>query len=166
MNKVNICFVVLHYNTIEDTERFIVSVFENIDVDSFQIVIVDNASPNRSGEILKEKYRENDKVSVILNSTNKGFARGNNTGIKYAEKNFDPDFIVMTNSDTYLIQKDFYYQIQKEYEAILLILFLLYTGVLAAHRKGESLLLLLQAVFHQWHQLLFPFHITHLYFPY
>ena len=116
MNKVNICFVVLHYNTIEDTERFIVSVFENIDVDSFQIVIVDNASPNRSGEILKEKYRENDKVSVILNSTNKGFARGNNTGIKYAEKNFDPDFIVMTNSDTYLIQKDFYYQIQKEYD--------------------------------------------------
>ncbi len=116
MNKVNICFVVLHYNTIEDTERFIVSVFENIDIDSFQIVIVDNASPNRSGEILKEKYRENEKVSVILNSTNKGFARGNNTGIKYAEKNFDPDFIVMTNSDTYLIQKDFYYQIQKEYD--------------------------------------------------
>lgn len=115
MNKVNICFVVLHYNTIEDTEYFINSVFEKIDIENFQIVIVDNASPNRSGEFIKEKYKDNRKISVILNSTNEGFARGNNAGIRYAEENFDPDFIVMTNSDTYLIQQDFYFQIQKEY---------------------------------------------------
>lgn len=116
MNKVNICFVVLHYNTSEDTEHFIASVFKNIDTENFQIVIVDNASPNKSGKIIKEKYKENEKVHVILNNSNEGFARGNNAGIVYAEKNFNPDFIVMTNSDTYLIQKDFYFQIQKEYD--------------------------------------------------
>ncbi len=116
MKKVNICFVVLHYNTTEDTERFISSVSENIDIENYHIVIVDNASPNGSGKIIKEKYKSNDRITVLLNHENAGFARGNNLGITYAEKNCDPDFIVMTNSDTYLIQKDFYSQIKQEYE--------------------------------------------------
>lgn len=116
MKNVKICFVVLHYNTINDTEHFMTSVFENIDVENFQIVIVDNASPNGTGKLLKEKYKNDRRIHVLLNSTNRGFAKGNNAGIAYAEKNFDPDFIVMTNSDTYLIQKDFCQQIQKEYD--------------------------------------------------
>lgn len=116
MKKVSICFVVLHYNSIEDTERFIASVFENIDTENFQIIIVDNASPNRSGEVIRRKYKEHNNVSILLNSTNEGFARGNNAGITYAEEHFDPDFLVMANSDTYLIQKDFYSQIRKEYD--------------------------------------------------
>lgn len=117
MNKVSLCFVVLHYNTVEDTERFITSVFDNIDTESYQIVIVDNASPNGSGKIIKGRYKDSSKINVLLNDVNLGFAKGNNVGIAYAEKNFDPDFIVMTNSDTYLVQKDFYFQIKKEYEA-------------------------------------------------
>lgn len=116
MNKVNICFVVLHYNTTEDTERFITSVLENIDIENYHIVIVDNASPNGSGKRIKEKYKLNDKISILLNSENAGFAKGNNLGIAYAERNFNPDFVVMTNSDTYLVQKDFYWQIKQEYE--------------------------------------------------
>lgn len=116
MQEVNICFVVLHYNTTDDTERFITSVFENIDIENYHIVIVDNASPNGSGKLIKEKYKSNNKISVILNHENAGFARGNNLGIAFAEKNYNPKFIVMTNSDTYLIQKDFYFQIEQEYE--------------------------------------------------
>ena len=116
MNKVSLCFVVLHYNTVDDTERFITSVFDNIDTESYQIVIVDNASPNGSGKTIKRRYKDSSKISVLLNDANLGFAKGNNVGIAYAEKNFNPDFIVMTNSDTYLVQKDFYSQIRKEYE--------------------------------------------------
>lgn len=116
MDKIDICFVVLHYNTEEDTDRFIASVFENIDTDNYRIIVVDNASPNGSGKQIRDKYMENPKIVTLLNEDNLGFAKGNNIGIAYAEKHFDPDFLVMTNSDTYLIQKDFFRQIKQEYQ--------------------------------------------------
>lgn len=109
-------FVILHYYTIEDTKKCIESIKEKSNNKNIEIVVVDNASPNNTGKELYNLYRQNDKIHVIINKENLGFARGNNVGFKYAKENLNADFIIMCNNDTYLLKDDFFTLIQEEYE--------------------------------------------------
>lgn len=108
-------FVVLNYNTYDDTIDFIESVEKNIKKNEYEIVIVDNHSSDNSGYLLKNNLKDKKNVTVLLNDDNYGFAKGNNVGIKYAIKNLKCDFIVMTNSDTCIIQNTFCENILSEY---------------------------------------------------
>lgn len=110
-------FVILHYNVFEETKKCVSSIFSRLDSNDFEIIIVDNASPNASGIALQEEYATTAKVTVILNDTNLGFARGNNVGFHYAKHSASCDFIVMLNNDTYLIQDDFFAVIMDEFTA-------------------------------------------------
>ena len=78
-------FVILHYISITDTIECIESILKNINYLKYYIIVVDNGSKNNSGNILKEKYKNNSNVKVILNENNLGFARGNNVGYKLAK---------------------------------------------------------------------------------
>lgn len=100
-----ICYVILHYQSIEDTRKCIRSI-RKYTTDSYKIIVVDNASPNGTGEILKEEYQNDTDISVCLSEVNAGFARGNNLGYVEAKK-YSPDYIVVLNSDIELTQKDF-----------------------------------------------------------
>lgn len=108
-------FVVLNYNTYDFTEDFIKSVKKNVKLHDYSIIIVDNDSPDKSGNILKEKYLKDDKITVIINNENYGFSKGNNIGIRYAIKTLNCDFVVMTNSDTCIIDNSFCDNIIEEY---------------------------------------------------
>ena len=114
MNK--ICFVILHYIVIDDTIECIESIFNNIKYENYNIVVVDNKSPNSSGKILKDKYKKNDRVTVILNNENSGFAKGNNIGYKYAKAILKAQFIILINNDTIIKQNDFIDKIINTYE--------------------------------------------------
>lgn len=115
MNNKKIVFLILHYYTIDDTIKCVNSIKSNIDADNYEIVIVDNASPNGTGKELEKLYKNDNKIHVLINNKNLGFAQGNNIGFKYAKDRLKADFIVMQNNDTYLIQKDFYNIILNEY---------------------------------------------------
>ena len=108
-----IAFVILHYQAMEETIQCVDSIAAHVSGDR-RIIIVDNASPNRTGLLLRERYAANPEVSVLLNQTNDGFARGNNRGYREAKK-LDPDFIVVLNSDTLLQQSDFTELIRRAY---------------------------------------------------
>lgn len=98
-------YVVLHYMSTEmtaDCVNHMLRLSENS-----KIVIVDNCSPNGSGEQLRSIYNDNPRVHVIINSKNEGFARGNNIGYTYAKKNFNTDYIVVSNNDVIITQEDF-----------------------------------------------------------
>ncbi len=60
-----------------------------------EIILVDNASSDRSIEIVKKKYPS---VIIIQNKDNLGFAVGNNIGFKYSTGKY----IAMINNDTEL----------------------------------------------------------------
>ena len=109
-------FVILHYNSIDDTIACVDSIIECCQNDVYRIYIVDNASPNGSGTQLLESYSVDDKVSVILSKENLGFARGNNLGIQQAIDDGFADFIVVLNNDTKIIQQDFCEMIANEYK--------------------------------------------------
>lgn len=112
----DIAFVVLHYNVLEETVSCIKSIKDNIDTKSFKIVIVDNGSPNKSGIKLQEIFKKDGCVDVVLVEENIGFARGNNIGIKYSRDILHADYVCCLNNDTILEQKDFFKILVNEYD--------------------------------------------------
>lgn len=64
----------------------------------YQIILVDNGSPDQSLEIFKAKYQKNKSVKILETKSNLGYAGGNNFGIKYALKN-KFDYLMLLNND-------------------------------------------------------------------
>ena len=108
-------FVILHYNATDDTIECVDSVRKYMAGKDYHIVLVDNASPNGSGPLLREKYGSDNDITLILSDKNLGFSGGNNIGFAYAKQHLSPDFIVMLNNDTLLLQADFAELIESEH---------------------------------------------------
>ncbi len=104
---VPVCFIILHYNDDSLTKLCIEALLSLNGFGRSKIVVVDNASPNGSGERLKMHYRQNDSVHVIINRENCGFSAGNNVGYEYVRSNYMPDFVIALNNDAIIQQKDF-----------------------------------------------------------
>lgn len=99
INK-TVSVVILHYNDFQMTKKYIENLrnlyWENV---GHKFIIVDNASPDGSGDRLKKEYSLSEDVEVLLLEKNLGFAKGNNVGILYARNKFDSDLIIVSNSD-------------------------------------------------------------------
>ena len=81
------CKIFYHYRKLQH-ERIIKSVSRIYRIvkaadDSFEVIVVDNASSDGSAEYVKRKKN----IHTILNKTNVGFSRANNQGIKRAREN-------------------------------------------------------------------------------
>lgn len=110
-----IVFVILHYYTIRDTIKCVDSIKDKIGTKNYEIVIVDNHSPNKTGEKLNKLYEKDEQIHVIVNMENLGFAKGNNIGYIYAKNELNADYIVLLNNDTVLLQENFFELIIQEY---------------------------------------------------
>jgi GT2 family glycosyltransferase len=73
-----------------------------LDYSNFQILLVDNNSQDGSLALVASHYPH---VQVIENSTNLGFAEGNNVGMRYALSQ-GADYVVLLNNDT-RVEPDF-----------------------------------------------------------
>ena len=104
---ISFCFLILHYMDAKLTCQTVESILQLENLRDSQIVIVDNASPNGSGEELAEKYRQAKNVHLILSAQNLGFSAGNNLGFSYIKDNFSPEFLVAINNDILFPQKNF-----------------------------------------------------------
>ena len=95
MGKASI--IIVSYNGLhETTAPCLRSIFDKTTVADYEVVVVDNHSSDGTPEFLTELAKGESRLKVVLNSTNRGFAGGNNDGIRAAEG----DFLVMLNSDT------------------------------------------------------------------
>lgn len=108
-------FVVLHYLAYDMTCRCVDTILEKFGNHEISIVVVDNASANGSGAQLKERYKNQTQVSILLNNINFGFARGNDIGFQYLTENFKPDYIIVMNNDVLIEQDDFLHKIDEIY---------------------------------------------------
>ena len=99
---------------IEETIGCITSIKEKVKAEK-KIIVVDNKSPNNTGEELKRKYEHDNEVIVLINTINSGFASGNNYGFKYAKDHYNPDFIVVMNNDIELVQDNFEEKLRDEF---------------------------------------------------
>ena len=106
-------FVVLHYLAPEMTRRCVISLSESFP--GMSIVVVDNASPDGSGEALKKEFASIGNVTVILNESNLGFARGNNAGYDYLKRRGECRFTVVMNNDVVIDDPGFASKVESIY---------------------------------------------------
>ena len=109
----NFAVVILNYNTFEDTVVCVDSIKKYTACSSYKIFVVDNASPDKSGQLLISKYAQEDKVQVLASEKNLGFSGGNNIGIRAAlEDGFE--YVYLLNSDI-ILQNDAFAFMQKAF---------------------------------------------------
>lgn len=109
-----IAFVILHYQALDETLDCIETIKNKVSSNK-KIIIVDNASPNGSGNKLLDYFKDDSEVEVLISSENIGFARGNNLGYERA-KDFKPSYIVVMNNDVFLTQDNFLELVEDSYK--------------------------------------------------
>ncbi len=95
--KPNISIIILSWNTKEYLHKCLTSLGHRLDSDDYEIIVIDNASEDGSGEMVHEHFPS---VKLVVNSTNTGYAAGNNVGIRMAQANH----ILLMNSDIEVIE--------------------------------------------------------------
>lgn len=111
-----IFFLILNYNTFQETENCIRTIREMDEVPyKKHIVVVDNASTDdldKKAELLKAE-----DVTVLCMESNKGFSRGNNAGYEYIRQiRRRGGVIIVCNSDIEFRDRRFLALVLDEYE--------------------------------------------------
>ena len=91
-----VSIVVLCYNQLDYTKQCISSILDKTAYPNYELILVDNNSSDDTAQYLKDLDQEYDRIKIVLNTTNRGFAGGNNDGIAVASG----DYILLLNNDT------------------------------------------------------------------
>ncbi len=105
--------IVLSYNLQKMTKECIESVLFSSAYENIELIVVDNASNDGSAEMLRELEKEHSRLKVILNSENRGFAGGNNDGIRASSG----EYVLLLNNDT-LITRGYITSLLKYFDKI------------------------------------------------
>ncbi len=87
--------IILNYNDSDNTKKILKKI-KNYKILDY-IIVVDNKSTDDS--LKKLKNFENEKIKIVPALENKGYAAGNNVGIKYVLENFKVENIIISNPD-------------------------------------------------------------------
>src|SRR3989344_1688188 len=92
----DLSIIILNYKT-KELIRQQLKAFRSLKMAlSYEIIVVDNASDDGIGQLIKENFPE---VVFIQNSLNSGYAAGNNLGLARAQGKY----LVVLNPDTVII---------------------------------------------------------------
>lgn len=117
----SVYILILNYNSADETMVCVKSLIENIKYKNYKIIVLDNDSTDGSYEEIDKQIQELKKlydvsISLIENGTNKGYAHGNNIGIKKALKE-GVDYICVMNPDVIVVEdflSELLYQIEQD----------------------------------------------------
>lgn len=101
-NNIELSIVVVNYCKYELTSKCVNSAIENIKNIEYEILIIDNNSPNESYNLLHNSFENFKRVKVIKNDNNIGFGGANNLAVSELKGEYilflNPDVIVFDNS--------------------------------------------------------------------
>lgn len=101
----NISIIIVNYNTTNYVEQLINSIEKFLkNIINYEIIIVDNQSPDRSIEKLQRIY-QNSSIKFIFLNKNYGFGYANNRGIEIAQN----DYYLLLNPDTLFVDDSIKY---------------------------------------------------------
>ena len=100
--KIELSIILLSYNTAALTKQTIESILTSLHSAQFkyEIIVFDNASQDKSVDLIKNIAEKNSQVRCIPHTKNLGFSKGNNAAVKLARG----IYILFLNSD--IIVKD------------------------------------------------------------
>lgn len=98
-HKKELSIVIVNYKNYLLTIKCINSVIQNLNGIDYEIIVIDNDSPNNSFEQMSNAFKSNDKVNIIKNNKNVGFGAANNLGVKIGTGKYvlllNPDIIII-----------------------------------------------------------------------
>ena len=97
-----VAIILVNYNGYRDTVNCVHSILLS-EYKNYKIIVVDNASTNNE-ELKKDKFL-NENTDLLFLDKNIGFSGGNNRGIEYAQKLYDPAYYLLLNNDTEIQDK-------------------------------------------------------------
>jgi len=92
----NLSIICVNWNSLGYLRECVTSIYQNTHGISFEIIVVDNASPQAGVERLKEEFP---KIKLFRSSQNIGFAAANNMGFRESAG----DYVLFLNPDTRLV---------------------------------------------------------------
>lgn len=95
--NLDISVIVVNYRTPEYAKRAIESVLQSASPLKVEIIVVDNASGDGSVEILRRQW--DDRIIILENDENYGFAKANNQGIRLGTGRY----YLLLNSDAMVV---------------------------------------------------------------
>ena len=111
----NIVFVVLHYETLDDTKKCVDSLLKYLKHPGVELVLVDNGSKNGKLEAIMPNYAGQERIHYLRSEKNLGFANGNNLGFEFAKSQLHADLIILANNDLVFRQEDFIDTLENAY---------------------------------------------------
>ena len=93
-----ISIIIVSYNVKDYLKKCIQSIVKFSTNTSYEIIIIDNNSKDGSKEMLKNFF--SNKINLIFNSKNLGFAKAVNIGLRHSKG----DFVLLLNPDTVFIE--------------------------------------------------------------
>ncbi|QIY82128.1 glycosyltransferase [Chryseobacterium sp. NEB161] len=112
-NKIDVSIIIVNYNTFKMTNECIDSICKMTSKVNYEIIVVDNASTDKS----KELFSNDERIIYIYNKENLGFGKANNLGVKSSSGKY----VFFLNSDTLLLNNAvslFFQQMEKCRESI------------------------------------------------
>jgi hypothetical protein len=102
-----VSIIILNYNAGKLLHECVESIFKSHNK-NFEVILVDNASSDKTYKQCKEKFND---ITLLENKKNLGYCEGNNVGIRHAQG----EFIVVLNPDT-LVEPDWLDELISAYE--------------------------------------------------
>lgn len=98
-----ICIIILNWNQKQLLENCLSSLLYKTDYPNYNVLVVDNGSTDGSRESIEKKFPQ---VEILTLDKNYGFAKANNIGITHVMQKLKPDYIVLLNNDTEIVEHD------------------------------------------------------------
>ena len=95
-----VSIIILNYNGADVVTKCVQSVLAT-EYSNFEVIFVDNGSADGSYQSIASQFGNDNRLVLVRNNVNKGFAEGNNIGLKYAKGSY----ITLLNNDT-VVEKD------------------------------------------------------------
>src|SRR5262249_1705807 len=91
-----VSIVVVTFNNLALNKLCLESILRNTDYPNYEVIVIDNNSTDGTPEYLHRLALEQERVKILLNPQNLGFARANNQGIAQS----CGERLVLLNNDT------------------------------------------------------------------
>ncbi len=98
-----VVIIILNWNGKELLKDCLSSLFRLTNYPDYKVIVVDNGSTDDSIEFVKKNFHQ---VDVLALDKNYGYPKGNNVGIKYALEKYNPEYVLLLNNDTQIIQNN------------------------------------------------------------
>ena len=77
---------------------------------NYKVYLIDDSGNGKIGKEIKKDFKG---VYVLINKENLGFSKSYNSGIKKALKDYNPDYVLLLNDDTEIVDKNWLSELVK-----------------------------------------------------